>query len=185
MRPGPVAPAALIVLTVIVGACTGPPPVDEPRATGARVEAKGFVLEVRLPSDSYAVTDAIPIATTLTWTGAPGRGQVWSSTEGPVAFLFKEVGGRFRAMGGGSDLVCARHDFPAGQPIAIPLGRSGGWDDTDPNAAFYRAWYRDPLLHLPEGHWRLSVTMDGMLAPCDANAPVVQARLDPIDLFIR
>jgi hypothetical protein len=176
---------ALVLVGLAAVACgAGTGPSDEPHLVGCRVEQAGWVLEVVLPSDRYAPTDAIPVQTTVTWTGAPGRGSIWGSGSGPVSFLFLEIGGAGRTMNGAMTSDCAQRDFAAGEPVTIPLGKSGGWTAEDPNAAFYQAWYRDPLLHLPSGHWQLRVSLDGMLAPCDANAARLDATVGPIDLLI-
>jgi hypothetical protein len=41
-----------------------------------------------------------------------------------------------------------------------------------------------PALHLPAGRWRVVVGAEGMLAPCDANAPQLKVSI-PIELTIR
>lgn len=188
--------AVLAILAVVVilaaTACgAGPAPTDEPAATdepvaiGGRVVAEGFVLEVRLPTQTFAPTDAIPVTTTLTWTGAPGQGRIWGSGMGPVTFLFTEVGGAGRTMGGVMTTDCAMTEYRPGVATVIPLGKSGGWDVGDPNAAFYQAWNKDPFLHLPVGHWQMTVSVGGYLAPCEMGAKTLEASVGPIDLLIR
>lgn len=179
--------ATLAGLVSIIGsACAaGPSPADEPVAIGGRVVAGGFVLEVRLPTQTFAPTDSIPVITTLTWTGAPGAGRIWGSGSGPVSFMFTEVGGAGRTMGGAMTADCTMTEFAPGVPTAIPLGKSGGWTGDDPNAAFYQAWYKDPALHLPTGHWQLRVAVGGFLVPCEMGAPTIEASIGPIDILIR
>jgi len=178
--------AAVLLVALGATACGGAPTAtDEPHAVGGRVEQAGFVLEVVLPSETYAAADAIPVRTTLTWTGAPGAGRIWGSGMGPVTYGYQEIGGAGRSMGGVMTADCAMKEFPTGEPVIIPVGKSAGWSGDDPNAAFYAAWSRDPLLHLPSGHWQVRVGLGGMLAPCDANAPTLEAAVGPIDLFIR
>lgn len=176
--------AALVFL--VAAACdTGPAPTDEPVAVGGRIVASGFVLEVRLPAPAYAPTDAIPVTTTLTWTGAPGGGRIWGSGGGPVSFLFTEVGGAGRTMGGLMTADCAMHEFAPGVATAIPLGKGAAWTAEDPNAAFYQAWSNDPVLHLPVGHWQLRASVSGFLAPCEMGAKTIEAAVGPIDILIR
>ena len=189
-RPGAMSRAVALfglVLAVLVGAAcnSAPAPSADPAPIGGRVVAAGFVLEVRLPSETYAVADSIPVTTTLTWTGAPGGGKIWGSGSGPMTFGFQEIGGGRRAMGGVMTSDCGMKEFPAGQAVAIPLGKSGGWNGDDPNAAFYRAWVKDPLLHLPIGHWQMRVSLGGYLAPCGLKEKTIEATLGPIDILVR
>lgn len=176
--------AAVVVL--VAAACdTGPSATDGPIAIGGRVAAEGFVLEVRLPAQTYAPTDAIPVTTTLTWTGAPGGGRIWGSGSGPVSFTFTEVGGARRMMGGAMTADCGMKEFGQGVATVIPIGKSVGWTGEDPNAAFYQAWFKDPVLHLPTGHWQMAVSVGGYLAPCELGARTIEAALGPIDIVIR
>lgn len=176
---------AAVVILVAAACDAGPSSTDEPAAIGGRVVANGFVLEVRLPTQTFAPTDAIPVTTTLTWTGAPGGGRIWGSGSGPVSFTFTEVGGARRMMGGAMTADCAMKEFAPGVVTSIPLGKSGGWTGEDPNAAFYEAWFRDPVLHLPTGQWQLRVSVGGFLAPCELGAKTIEATVGPIDLVIR
>ncbi|HUQ79232.1 MAG TPA: hypothetical protein VM427_10240 [Patescibacteria group bacterium] len=179
--------AALGASVILVAAAcdAGPSSTDQPVAVGGRVVAEGFVLEVRLPSQTFATTDAIPVRTTLTWTGAPGGGRIWGSGSGPVSFTFNELGGAGRTMGGAMTADCGMKEFPAGVPTEITVAKSGGWTGEDPNAAFYQAWYKDPALHLPAGRWQMRVSVGGFLAPCEMGARTIEASVGPIDLLVR
>ncbi|MBA2381029.1 MAG: hypothetical protein H0V73_02870 [Chloroflexi bacterium] len=181
----PVAVVAVFGLTVVAAACGMSPQPVEPSAIGGRAEAQGFVLEVHLPSDTYAVTDTIPVLTTVTWTGEPGKGQIWGSGTGPVTFAFQEIGGTKRVMGGAMTADCGMTEFPSGAAVSVPFRKSGGWAGEDPNSAFYQAWFKDPLLHLPAGHWQVRIDLGGYLTPCDANSKALAATVGPIDLLIR
>lgn len=184
VRPALAVVAAVVVL--VVASCdTGPSSTDEPAAIGGRVVAEGFVLEVRLPTRTFAPTDAIPVTTTLTWTGGPDRGRIWGSGGGPVSFTFTEVGGARRMMGGVMTADCKMKEFAPGVATVIPLGKSASWTDEDPNAAFYQAWFREPVLRLPTGRWQLRVSVGGLLAPCELGAKTIEAAVGPIDLVIR
>jgi hypothetical protein len=176
------------ILAVVAAACdvldpspSGPPggsPVD------LRAEGAGFILAVRLPSLTLESLDAIPLETTLTWTGPAATSTVWGSGGGVVTFLYAEVGGAARAMGSVMTADCTPHVFSRNVPVAVPPGKGWGADSSDPNLAFYRAWGSDPVLHLPPGVWRIIVGTDGMLAPCAANAPTLKLSI-PIELTVR
>lgn len=176
----------VLALSLSVASCGSDGLAPEaPSPVVAQVENAGFILEVTLPRQQFGTSDAIPIQTTLTWTGAAPKGQLWGSGSGPVSFLLTEVGPPRRAMGGAMTLDCTSTDFPRGVATPVPFAKSGGWDDTDPNTDFYRAWFADPILRLPAGRWQLTVRAEGFLAPCDLHAPTFEAAIGPIELEIR
>ena len=72
---------------------------------------------------------------------------------------------------------CAKHDYARLAPVAIQFQKSGGYSADDPNAAFYRTYFADPVLRLPAGHWKLTAIANGYLKPCDMNAPQVTITL--------
>ncbi len=173
------------VLILAVAGCDLGPSAEESVAIGARVVAEGFVLDLRLPADTFAPTDAIPVTTTLTWTGAPGAGRIWGSGSGPISFTFNEVGGASRAMGGVMTADCTMTEFAPGVATVIPLGKGAAWTADDPNAVFYEAWSKDPVLHLPIGHWQVRASVGGFLAPCEMGAKSIEASVGPIDILVR
>jgi hypothetical protein len=179
-------PIAGLLLSALVG-CGSPQSISsgEPAAVGGRVEANGFVLDVHLPASTFASGDAIPITTTFTWVGPAPAATIWGSGMGPVTFGFSEVGGQRRAMGGVMTADCSPKEFQRGVPVAIPLMKSGAYDGNDPQADFYRAFFADPLLHLPPGQWQLRVSAGGYLKPCDMAAPTVELNVPVIALEVR
>jgi hypothetical protein len=134
--------AALLVGAVLLAACgSDPAPSDGPAAvpvTGEGADA-GFVLQVTLPSAAFAASDAIAVATTVMWQGAAAKAGIWGSGMGPVSFVFTEVGGFNRTMGGVMSGDCGLKEFPRGVPVAIPFQKAGAYSGDDPQAAFYRA----------------------------------------------
>lgn len=119
------------------------------------VDTKGqFQLAFELPRTDWHTSDSITGEATLSYLGSGGVG-IGSSGGGPIGFLFDEAGGS-RHMGGAwtSDLVMRQLD--AGKPITSPIGKSGAFTGEDPNAAFYRSFFNDPLVHLPAGDWTIS-----------------------------
>jgi hypothetical protein len=172
-----------LALLATIAACeSAPAPPDAPPNV-VRAAANGFVLETSIPKRVWGSTEVIPVTTTLTWTGAVASQRVGTSTDGPVSFGLKQLDGTLE-MGGGHDLVCDHKSFDRGVATPIRFGKSGGWTDDDPNAAFYREFYADPRLILPPGHWRLSVTTDGFIGDCQPGAPRLDLALPPIDLLV-
>ena len=163
--------AGLAVATaLLVVACSSEPSPD-PSPPTAVAQDQGFVLVMAVPTDHFAEGQAIDVRTTLTWTGPAPKAAIWGSGMGPVGFLYEELTGRKRTLGGVMTSDCAQHPYDRGAVTRIPIGKSVAWSEDDPDAAFYREFSRDPLLRLPAGRWRITAELDGMLAPCDANAP--------------
>jgi hypothetical protein len=158
---------------LFVVACSSEPSPD-PSPPTAVAEGKGFVLMMAVPTDHFGEGQAIDVRTTLTWTGPAPRATIWGSGMGPVGFLYEELTGRKRTVGGVMTADCAQHLYDRGVVTPIPIGKSVGWSEDDPDAPFLREFARDPLLHLPAGRWRISADLDGLLAPCDADAPAIK-----------
>lgn len=163
------------VVAALVGACSSDPsPAASPSTAVA--QGQGFVLAMAVPTDHFALGQAIDVRTTLTWTGAAPNVTIWGSGMGPVGFLFEELTGRRRTIGGVMTADCSRHSYDRGVATSIPLGKSAAWSADDPNAAFFQEFSADPVLHLPAGRWRVTADLEGMLAECAANAPTISLK---------
>jgi hypothetical protein len=174
-------------MALLLWACgAAPAPSDEPSPTpvpvGGRADAQGFVLDVSLRSEVWSSAEPIVITTTLTWAGAAPKAALWGSGSGPVTMGFDEIGGAGRSMGAGGSDDCSSTTYARGVAVPIRIGKTAGWDAGDPNAAFYEAWARDPLLHLPAGRWRMTVGVDGSLNDC--GGPPVKM-LIPLEILVR
>jgi hypothetical protein len=171
MRRGP--GAALAMAAALVVACSSEP---SPDASPPRVVAqdKGFVLVMAVPTDHFAEGQAIDVRTSLTWTGPAPTATIWASGMGPVGFVYEELTGRHRSLGGVMTADCAQHLYDRGVVTSIPLNKNVGWSEDDPDTAFLREFARDPQLRLPAGRWRITAQVDGLLAPCDADAPALK-----------
>jgi hypothetical protein len=132
-------------------------------------------LELHLPKDRFDADEVIAIDSTLMWTGPGPKQSVWHGDPGPVVYALAQVDGRL-VLGAAVNTVCASTELTRGVPLAQPYVKSLGWSDDDPDAALYRAFAADPLLHLSPGRWRVTAEVDGFLAPCGAVAPPLQLR---------
>jgi hypothetical protein len=164
---------ALAMAATLVVACSSEPSPDASPPTVV-AQDKGFVLVMAVPTDHFAEGQAIDVRTSLTWTGPAPNATIWGSGMGPVGFLYEELTGRHRTLGGVMTADCAQHLYDRGVVTSIPLRKNVGWSEDDPDAAFFREFARDPLLRLPAGRWRISAQVDGLLAPCDADAPALK-----------
>jgi hypothetical protein len=166
---------AALLTAALLAACSSQPSPDQTPPT-AIAAGQGFALAMGVPADHFAVGQAIDVLTTLTWTGPAPKATIWGSGSGPVIFLFEDLTGRHRMPGGAMTADCAKHPFAQGVATSIPFHKSGGWIADDPDAAFFREFFADPLLRLPAGNWRITADVEGMLAECAANAPTISLR---------
>ncbi len=163
-----------LVLAAVLGACSNDPAPATPPTSVA--QGQGFVLAMAVPADHFAVGQAIDVRTTLTWTGPAPNVTIWGSGMGPVGFLYEELTGRQRKIGGLMTADCSQHHYIRGIATPIPVGKSAAWSADDPEASFFEEFAKDPLLHLPAGQWRITAELGGYLAPCEAGAPSISLR---------
>jgi hypothetical protein len=167
--------ATLVISAALVVGCSSEasPDASPPTATA---EGQGFVLVMAVPTDHFAPGQAIDVRTTLTWAGAAPNVTIWGSGMGPVGFLFEELTGRKRTIGGVMTSDCSRHSYDRAVATAIPLGKSAAWSADDPDTAFFQDFSSDPVLHLPAGRWRITADLSGYLAQCAMDAPAVSLK---------
>lgn len=141
-----------IVLAVILAACAG----SSPSPTAARADdGEGpFHLAFTLPRTTWSAGEAIEGQSQLSLS-ALGPVTIVGSGGGVLGFGFAEVGGR-RQMGPAMTADCAIHPIAGNEPIVSPITKSGGYSTDGPDAAFYRAFFADPLVHLPAGAWDIT-----------------------------
>jgi hypothetical protein len=123
---------------------TGPSPVTDV------VTKDGLSLALELRKTTYRANEPITAEATLTYTGA--ESSIVISGSSIVVFSVVDVSGT-RDIGGGSDLSCQSKTFVRNTPTRYQFAKSGGWSADDKNAAFYEAFFGDPLFRLPEGIW--------------------------------
>jgi hypothetical protein len=158
------------IAAVVLTSCGADHTSPEPQPLSVSDRADGFVLSLTLPTDAFVSTEPIELETVFAWEGAAASRKVWAAASGPLVFTAQQLDGP-RVIGGGSDAACAIHEFKRGTPLRTGYQKSGGYSETDPDAAFYKAFFADPLFRLPPGTWRISVVADGFLAECAMNAP--------------
>lgn len=160
--------ATTLILGLLPAACaeaepssppnTGPheaqPPVEE------RTQDEAFELVLRLPRLSWTEGEPIEAEATLTYRGPQPVIRVFGSGSGLVLFALAQVGGVIQ-IGPAATADCVPRVLERGVPLVVPYKKSGGFSATDPNAAWYRAFFADPLLRLPEGRWELSALAEG------------------------
>ncbi len=136
-----------------------------------------FRLELSLPKTVWSVGEAIEGEAILSLASGPGR-DLGGSGSGLLLFGFEEIGGK-RLIQPAMSSDCAGYRLEPDTPMRSPLQKSGGWSADDPDAAFYQAFFADPLIRLPPGEWRVSAIatfINGF--GCDGNAVSMETWID-------
>jgi hypothetical protein len=135
-----------------------------------------FRLELWTDRKTYTTDDPISIAATLTYIG-PEASVTLYHADPMLTFLLNEQAGT-RSMGGGVDDVCQQTVARRNEAITIPYTKSAAWTPDDPNAAFYQAWMRDPVLRLPAGTWTVVVLGEASVNTCGGRDVSLGQKLD-------
>jgi hypothetical protein len=169
-----------IVLAIFLAACAATPsPTSSPSLTGPPATAEDveglFHLAFTLPRTTWSVGESIEGQSQLSLSaGAPVT--IVGSGGGVLGFGFAEVGGR-RQMGPAWTADCANHPLAADRPIVSPITKSGGYSDDQPDAAFYRAFFADPLIHLPAGEWDITAVAEFVERECGGPGHTLEATI--------
>jgi hypothetical protein len=147
------------------------------RPVDAHAEDGEFRLVVRADNDHYVAGAPISLATELSYIGPQPQQKLSGSGSGLVVVSLLQLDGPLE-IAAGSDSDCAGYVIARGAPIAAAYVKSGGWSGEDPNAAFYKAFFADPLLRLPHGAWRVVATADFYVGGCPGAAHKLNATFD-------
>ncbi len=141
---------------------SGSPGANEP----ARAEAADgpFQLVFEVPAPTWRAGQPIDGRASLGIT--TGGAEVGGSGSGLVGFEFREVGGH-RLVGPAWTADCRQYRLEAGAPLVTGIVKSGGFAGEDPDAAFYRSFFADPLVRLPAGTWEITAVADFIEGACD------------------
>ena len=107
------------------------------------------------PKATWSAEEAIDVGASLAYLGGQAEATLFGSGDGVLFFSSEEVNGD-RKMEAGWRESCGPHTIGPQQPITTAYRKSGGWVPEDPNAAFYQAFFADPLFHLPRGQWKIT-----------------------------
>jgi hypothetical protein len=152
----------VLAAAALLGATCGSPTLSAPQASSAPASASvrddSFLLQVSVDHTTYHENEPITPAAVLTYLGPAGRATAYGSGGGLVSFSIQRLDGAL-AMSGAITADCAPHQMTRSMPIAIAYQKSGGFSDTDPNAAFWRSFFADKQLRLPVGTWQIKAAL--------------------------
>jgi hypothetical protein len=138
-----------------------------------------FRLVLKANSARHAVGVPIALLTELHYIGRQPQVRLAGSGSGLVVVSMTQLDGPLQIAGGGTD-DCVGYSIAPGEPIVKPYVKSGGWSADDPNAAFYGAFFADPLLRLPRGTWRVFATTQFFVGDCPGPSHTLAATLDVV-----
>lgn len=169
---------ALAAVVVLLAACSSPapssPPVSaEPPTAAGRDDTFGLTLAT--DRSAYGPNDPITVSAAYTYLGPRATEKAFHAAEA-VGFRIEEIGGT-REMGGGMDTPCLSTHVVRGVAAAVPFTKSGAIAE-DPALGFDVAWYRDPVLTLPPGHWQIIAALDVYLGDCGGERHQLEASVE-------
>lgn len=135
-----------------------PTPTLEP--VSAVADDGVFRLEIGIPQVDYATTDPIRPSARLSYIGAQDA-VVYGHASPAVYFTIQQLDGSAQ-MGGGADDLCELTTLRRDQPAVVAFAKAG-----QIGLGFDLAWFRDPVLRLPAGTWRIGVSFEGTIPACD------------------
>jgi hypothetical protein len=124
-------------------------------ALEARDADQKFELLLRVGSARYAANAPIEASATLSYLGPNAGIDIVGSGSGVVTYSVRQIDGRLE-IGGAQTDDCKPYRLDRGRPMVVPYAKSGGWAGDDEDAAFYVAFFNDPVFRLPPGTWMIS-----------------------------
>jgi len=148
---------AAAVLTITILGCTLSEASPSVQAASLRGEARDaeFTLVIHSPQAIWSAAEEITVQAELSYTGTSQELAIGGAIGGVIAFSVEEVTGD-RRMDAIRDAACARYTIGPDRPITSPYIKSGVFNPGEPNEAFYREFFDDPLFRLPTGTWRVT-----------------------------
>lgn len=136
------------------GAVVTPAASPSPPAGHAELVDGPFRLTFDMPRTQWSAADPITATAALELVGVGGP-TVSGSGSGLIGFEYLQVDGPHHVVPA-STADCRPYRLEAGRPLSSALAKSGGFTDQDPDAAFLRAFFADPVVHLPAGRWQIT-----------------------------
>jgi len=115
------------------------------------------LFELNLYSDetTYKTTDKITIWATLKYIGENEKIKIWHA-DPYISFTITD-GNDFNT-GGAFDEILATTELEKGQLYRFDYSKSGGFAAEDPKAEFWKKFYAEKDLYLPEGEYTVKVS---------------------------
>lgn len=164
------------------GAVSQNPPIEA--ASISATDAMGdFRLDLVVEQDRYRAGQPIQANATLTYLGTDPSVTLWGSGTGILGIGARQLDGPIDP-GGASTTDCVAYELTPDEPMRAEAGKSGGFSADDPLAAFYEAYFADPLLRLPPGRWEISAWASFTAGGDDCGAGNSVALTAPVEITV-
>ncbi len=158
--------AAVVAVSLTVPRPASPGPTAS-TATGGASDGS-FAVRMTIEHTTYRIGEPINATAGVTYVGPMAQVVPYGSGGGMVVFSLEQLDGPLD-MGPASDAMCATQPpLSRGSAVFVPFAKSGGFSETDPQAAFWRSFFAEKELRLPRGTWRLHAQLDAWLGGCGA-----------------
>ncbi|MEN6314677.1 MAG: hypothetical protein ABFD25_10560 [Clostridiaceae bacterium] len=117
--------------------------------------AKLFELNLYSDETTYKTTDKITIWATLKYIGENEKIKIWHA-DPYISFTITD--GKDFNTGGAFDEILATTELEKGQLYRFDFSKSGGFTAEDPKAEFWKKFYAEKDLYLPEGEYTVKVS---------------------------
>jgi len=162
--------ACLCLALIFCAGCSAPPDSDgtttesdayyeaesstEAREIGAVCHASGFEMKLFSDKQVYQNTDEIKIYATLEYVGEGETVTIW---HGLPYMVFSITDGKDFNSSGAVATILKPTTLNKGEVYHFDYEKSGGYGEDDPDADFWRSFYAQKELYLPEGNYTVSV----------------------------
>ena len=156
----------LVYLTASGAAASGPSPSAQPtplitNVVRSDVKEGAFSLRIEAAKDKYLSSERVFVSTAVAYAGPPATQLVSGSAVAIVGI--EQLDGDI-AMLPADDSICMTFALEDSVLVTSLAGKPAGvtWLPSDPNAAFYEAFYADADngFALPPGRWRITAATD-------------------------
>lgn len=117
--------------------------------------AKLFELNLYSDKTTYKTTEKITIWATLKYIGENEKIKIWHA-DPYISFTITD--GKDFNTGGAFDEILATTELGKGQLYRFDYSKSGGFAAEDPKAEFWKKFYAEKDLYLPEGEYTIKVS---------------------------
>jgi len=139
------------LLCLSVSACGPTSSVGEPVSV-TRMDG-GYSLTFTVAKASWHVSEVVEGNATISVVNGHDTA-ISGAGENVFGFEFSRIGGpMFQPVWPAS---CKSYLIRPDQPLVFAIEKSGTIDPMEPNAPYYREFFRDPLIRLPAGEWRIT-----------------------------
>lgn len=174
---------AVAIAVLTLAACEAAPsaseetlPFDALNGPSATAVLGGLALELRTSAATYSQDEPIQLAARLQFRGPGDATTIYGLGAGLIVFDIEQLDGTIQlpAVWPGE---CRDFRIQRATPYEGIFAKSGSFANDSPDAAFYRAYFNDPVLRLPVGRWRVTARVEGSENSCAGRSIRVEASL--------